>query len=860
MDSTDNSKATSIETNQYIKKYTTKEAIDKFVHLLILGRYTEKDLSDALNYCLIRSTESFDSIDSIKKAIEELKKDSEAFKIFQDNTNKLLDAIQAINKEQNTEINKINEFLKTAVTLDTEQNITGTKTFNKIYVSDPTENKQAANAQYVMDYVREQLSSTIGDLSNLKTESKDLIVNAINEVLDALNEYKETINETTINQMIDTKLNPVILRVTTLESTVDYTKELVEANNQTVEDLNTKVDDNTSDIIDINARLEEAVFYSKINDTRKTIQLKNYDSISGVSTTGVGFNIAMVSKWDKVDLGSNQIPINLNGSETRPTYNDSKEIALMDDVNTKADASNVYNKSEIDTKLDLKANSNSVYNKEDSDTRFVSLTENQNIQGNKVIEGIWTYSGELSDPKQLATTEYSKNYAETYTNQKVGDLTSLKTEAKDAAVAAINELFDKIGSGSTGGPVDTYTKQEINSKLDLKADASNVYNKSEIDSKLTTKADADNVYNKSEIDHKFETFTPGSGGSGIDTGAVNNLIKQATDPINTNVNTLLNNQGNLESLSTQNKNDLVSAINEINNKQVSVNIPEPDNTSIKIVESKYTAVKADADTYGIILPDNDTIYFDSGKIKAKQTEIDATTIEKNNLGKLKVSDSIIKSISDLDLKVQNLEQNIGGSGSGTPTPVEIKKATSTAFGIVKPDNNTIVIQDGVLSANIVQEKASNDNFGIVTSDKKTINISNGIISVVDHTTKLSQLKDINSLSTAQNGMVLTKTESGFEFKKIGEAANNRKTFTVNNADFAKVYDFNQHYNVALYAIVKLRASGEEPFEVKYTSSLGDSFTEQINTYKARQLTAEDLDCVLYIKGKCTAVIDIFSRY
>ncbi|QOI69439.1 hypothetical protein F379_153 [Campylobacter phage F379] len=69
MDSTDNSKVTSIETNQYIKnpKYTTKEAIDKFVHLLILGRYTEKDLSDALNYCLIRSTESFDSIDSIKK-------------------------------------------------------------------------------------------------------------------------------------------------------------------------------------------------------------------------------------------------------------------------------------------------------------------------------------------------------------------------------------------------------------------------------------------------------------------------------------------------------------------------------------------------------------------------------------------------------------------------------------------------------------------------------------------------------------------------------------------------------------------------------------------------------------------------
>lgn len=573
MASTDNSKATSIETNQYIKnpKYTTKEAIDKFVNLLILGRYTEKDLSDALNYCLIRSTESFDSIDSIKEAIEELKKDSEAFKIFQDNTNKLLDAIRDINNEQNTEINKINEFLKTVVTLDTEQTITGTKTFNKIYVADPTENKQAANAQYVMDYVREQLSSTIGDFNNLKTESKDLIVNAINEVLDNLNTYKETINETTINQMIDTKLNPVILRVTTLESTVDYTKELVEANKQTVEDLNTKVVDNTSDITDINRRLEEAVFYSKINDTRKTIQLKNYDSISGVSTTGAGINIAMVSKWDKVDLGSAQIPINLNGSETRPTYNDSKEIALMDDVNTKADSDAVYNKSEIDAKLETKANSNSVYNKEDSDTRFVSLTEDQSIGGNKIIEGIWEYNGTLSKPKQLATTEYVMDYAKTYTNQKVGDLTSLKTEAKDTAVVAINELFDKIGSGSTGGPVDTYTKREIDSKLDLKADTNNVYNKSEIDAKFENitiddinyaKKDAANIFTKAN------TFTEAPSvevDATLDNHVVrkkqfDNNIKEINDKVKSVV-------GDLNSLNNEvSKDNLVNAINSVDDK------------------------------------------------------------------------------------------------------------------------------------------------------------------------------------------------------------------------------------------------------------------------------------------------------
>lgn len=653
MASTDNSKATSIETNQYIKnpKYTTKEAIDKFVNLLILGRYTEKDLSDALNYCLIRSTESFDSIDSIKEAIEELKKDSEAFKIFQDNTNKLLDAIRDINNEQNTEINKINEFLKTVVTLDTEQTITGTKTFNKIYVADPTENKQAANAQYVMDYVREQLSSTIGDLNNLKTESKDLIVNAINEVLNNLNTYKETINETTINQMIDTKLNPVILRVTTLESTVDHTKELVEANKQAVEDLNTKVVDNTSDITDINRRLEEAVFYSKINDTRKTIQLKNYDSISGVSTTGAGINIAMVSKWDKVDLGSAQIPINLNGSETRPTYNDSKEIALIDDVNTKADSNDVYNKSETDSKLDLKANSSSVYNKEDSDARFVSLTEDQSIEGNKIIEGIWEYNGVLSKPKQLATTEYVMDYAKTYTNQKVGDLTSLKTEAKDTAVAAINELFDKIGSGSTDGPVDTYTKQEIDSKLDLKADTNNVYNKSEIDHKFKNITIDDINYAKLGEENTF-----------IQEQNIKQVNISDEPTLDTHVITLKyfkdNSSGGISPADYVTKTEFTSGINnkaDKNHTHVVADITDLNLDRLATKEETYTKQEIDNKIDAIVPPEIDLTHYakkDAANIftkantftEAPSVEVDATL--DNHVIRKKQFDNNIKEIND----------------------------------------------------------------------------------------------------------------------------------------------------------------------------------------------------------------------
>ncbi|MGI7118789.1 hypothetical protein ACNGEM_09375 [Campylobacter coli] len=570
MASIDNSKATSIETNQYIKnpKYTTKEAIDKFVNLLILGRYTEKDLSDALNYCLIRSTESFDSIDSIKKAIEELKKDSEAFKIFIDNTNKLLDAIRDINTDQNTEINKINEFLKTVVTLDTEQTITGTKTFNKIYVSNPTENKQAANAQYVMDYVREQLSSTIGDLSNLKTESKDLIVNAINEVLDNLNTYKETINETTINQMIDTKLNPLIERITTIESTVDYTKELVETNKQAVEDLNTKVVDNTSDITDINRRLEEAVFYSKINDTRKTIQLKNYDSISGVSTTGQGINIAMVSKWDKVDLGSAQIPINLNGSETRPTYNDSKEIALIDDVNTKADASSVYNKSEIDSKLDLKADASSVYNKSEIDHKFENITiddinyaklgeENTFIQEQNIKQV------NISDEPTLDTHVITLKY---FKDNSSGGISPADYVTKTEFTSGINNKADKNHTHVVADITDlnldrlatkeeTYTKQEIDNKIDAIVPP-------EIDLTHYAKKDVANIFTKAN------TFTEAPSVE-VDATLDNHVIRKKQfdnniKEINDKVESVI---GDLNSLNNEvSKDNLVNAINSVDDK------------------------------------------------------------------------------------------------------------------------------------------------------------------------------------------------------------------------------------------------------------------------------------------------------
>ena len=65
---------------------------------------------------------------------------------------------------------------------------------------------------------------------------------------------------------------------------------------------------------------------------RKTIQLANADSISGISTTGDGANLIMLSQWDKVDIGSNRYQMNLNSPDGVVQINDEKVVATTDQV------------------------------------------------------------------------------------------------------------------------------------------------------------------------------------------------------------------------------------------------------------------------------------------------------------------------------------------------------------------------------------------------------------------------------------------------------------------------------------------------------------------------------------------------
>ena len=101
-------------------------------------------------------------------------------------------------------------------------------------------------------------------------------------------------------------------------------------------DLQSEAEARTSKDTELEESLNKKVEWTDVttedNPGRKSVVLANHDTILGRTTNGTTVNIAMVSKWDKVDMGSTQLPFNMNGSEERPTYNDDKSLALKDDV------------------------------------------------------------------------------------------------------------------------------------------------------------------------------------------------------------------------------------------------------------------------------------------------------------------------------------------------------------------------------------------------------------------------------------------------------------------------------------------------------------------------------------------------
>lgn len=146
------------------------------------------------------------------------------------------------------------------------------------------ETKDVANLNTRVDNVNNALTASVNNLNQVITDS----VNALNQnMIDGFN---------TINGGINNEIRPALENLDT--NKVPWTE------------------------------------YQKPGDdkVRKHIVLENHSSLFGASTKAENANLIMMSKWDKVDVGSTKYEINLNGSAENPTYNDTEKIMLYRDM------------------------------------------------------------------------------------------------------------------------------------------------------------------------------------------------------------------------------------------------------------------------------------------------------------------------------------------------------------------------------------------------------------------------------------------------------------------------------------------------------------------------------------------------
>lgn len=319
---------------------------------------------------------------------------------------------------------------------------------------------EASRVDGMVNQINENVASSIETLNNNLVQAIETINNGIAAEVTNREEGDAKL-QAAIDELAE-KVNGEGADLTELEGKIEKNAaDIATVNNNLVEavnNINKNVADGFSTINgglnnEIRPELEKAVKYedtaTEQNPGRKTIFLNNHDNICGKTTDGSAVNIAMVSKWNKVDLGAPGLEVNLNGSAERPTYNDTEEIALLKDVQgivipTKVSEfendANYQSASQVDariqevvaaapealdtlkeladalgndpdfagtvtTELAKKANSIDVYTKEEADAKFI--TEHQSLEG--LATETWVeskgYLTEHQDISGLATKE-----------------------------------------------------------------------------------------------------------------------------------------------------------------------------------------------------------------------------------------------------------------------------------------------------------------------------------------------------------------------------------------------------------------------------------------------------------------------
>lgn len=366
-----------------------------------------------------------------------------------------------------------------------------------------------------------------------------------------------------LNEKVDnTQLNPLVeivnqhgTKITDLEnnkanSSEVYKKEETDANIKVVSDALEKLE-------------EKAVVYKDFTfngEVRQTIQLDNYDSISGVSTKGNGCNLVMLSKYDVADFGDKDVHANINTSQI-VTVNDTQAVltdALLERIvlsgeNVKVTKQQLedpttgfkFNAYQLSSDFSSLATKEELTNKENAlktDLQAVSEQVAQ-LSTNKAekteLEAVSSNLSNLTDDVTTLTNQVS-GYGES-----INDLTSKTTDLENnkASKSEIPTLTSQLTNDSgfiSSIPEEYITENDLSDALKDKADITSIPTKisslendsgylnsipeeyiteTELESKgyltehqdISGKADKSDVYTKEETDEKIASAIIGGG-------------------------------------------------------------------------------------------------------------------------------------------------------------------------------------------------------------------------------------------------------------------------------------------------------------------------------------------------------------
>lgn len=329
-----------------------------------------------------------------------------------------------------------------------------------------------------------------------------------------------------INSALDQKADKIAVDAITEQLATKADAESVDNRFATVnEGLDSKADKIAVDAITekvdgISADLEGVVKYQEFGEGRKTIQLSNYDNISGIDTKGEGHNLVMLSKWDKADFGASGVELNLNGSADRPTYNDTKEIALTEDIEAAKEGLISYKVLEDGSKTIELANGDSLSGVNAEGVAGFNLAKV--TPENKVEIGSAGMDLNLvgSEPRPLFNGSKGIALSEDLETKaaELQDNINLKASQSDleaymsATDTKVSELEEKIGNVPTKvseleNDLGFQNEAQVDGKIKELADA--LGNDPDFAGTVTTelakKANSIDVYTKEEADAKFIT-------------------------------------------------------------------------------------------------------------------------------------------------------------------------------------------------------------------------------------------------------------------------------------------------------------------------------------------------------------------